>query len=632
MSGICGIINFDGAPVDPKKLEKMANAAILRGPDGVRYWIDGNVGFVHLALNTTPESLREEQPLHSADGAVHLVADARVDNRDELISTLTTKGYIREKQPTDADLILAAYLCWGKECPKFIIGDFAFAIWDARERKLFCARDPIGVRLLHYYQRNKTLFFGSRIASILAGLGEIPSVNRAFLQDMLAGQLDRWIDETAYEGIRRIPPSYSFMSDSDGVSLQRYWILGSQPALNYKTDEEYIEHFRELFQDAVQVRLRSVSPVGVLVSGGLDSSSIAVMAEHLIDSGKASVPVHMYSAVFEQTPTADEREYVEAVVTECSHLKSMLIPCDDCWGFREFGADGGYPLDEPEFETLRFLTIRLLRQSYQDGCRVVLSGFGGDEVFAGTPYCIPSALLDIDLKHLPEELPFFLGYSGYPIWVLLARAYLHSLLPYKIRNWVSRTRILFRGEISRLAKPLQLEPNFPRMLLPSRLTSRSAEFSYEMLTRSSATENMVASDSCATYSGIEYRFPFFDRRIVDSLLVLPPRLRFRGGYTKYLLRRALITLLPKRVLNRTSKVHFGELENRGIREKERSRIEALLEDSQIVRTRLADSRYLLTSWASYWRSTNRVFLPRDLAFSVCSEAWLRHLEKQAIRL
>ncbi|MBM3131087.1 MAG: hypothetical protein FJ009_20985 [Chloroflexi bacterium] len=240
MSGICGIINFDGAPVDPELLRRMTEAVKKRGPDGIHYWISGNVGLAHLALNTTPESLREHQPLLSPDGALCLTADARVDNRTELIGTLTAKGFLRDASPTDADLILAAYQCWGEECPKHIIGDFAFAIWDARERKLFCARDPIGVRLLQYCQRGKTFFFGSRVASILAGLGTLPPINRPFLQDMLAGQLDRWIDETAFEDILRVPPSYALAATPDKVALQRYWILGAQPAPRYKTDEEYI--------------------------------------------------------------------------------------------------------------------------------------------------------------------------------------------------------------------------------------------------------------------------------------------------------------------------------------------------------------------------------------------------------
>ena len=167
MSGICGVVHFDGAPVDPKVLRQMAEVVAYRGPDGIRYWIDGNVGLAHLALNATPEALRERQPLPSVDGLTCLTADARVDNRSELVRTLTSKGCLQQKDPTDADLILAAYRCWGEACPEHIIGDFAFAIWDGHNRWMFCARDPFGVRPLHYSQVGQTLCVASEAQQVL---------------------------------------------------------------------------------------------------------------------------------------------------------------------------------------------------------------------------------------------------------------------------------------------------------------------------------------------------------------------------------------------------------------------------------------------------------------------------------
>ena len=134
MSGLCGVVHFDGAPVDPQILSHMATAASHRGPDGTRFWTDDAVGFAHLVHHVTPESCCEQQPLVSEDGRFALNADARIDNREELSRTLKAKGYLTEPNPTDADLILAAYRCWDTDCPSHLIGDFAFAIWGPDHR------------------------------------------------------------------------------------------------------------------------------------------------------------------------------------------------------------------------------------------------------------------------------------------------------------------------------------------------------------------------------------------------------------------------------------------------------------------------------------------------------------------
>ncbi len=145
MSAICGIVHFDGAPVDAAALRAMTGAAPHRGPDGVRYWMGDAAGLAHLAFHVTPESVRETQPLISTDGRYVLVADARIDNRDELLAALRGEPDL-PPAPTDADLILAAFRRWGEACPERLLGDFVFAVWDTANRRLFLARDALGGR------------------------------------------------------------------------------------------------------------------------------------------------------------------------------------------------------------------------------------------------------------------------------------------------------------------------------------------------------------------------------------------------------------------------------------------------------------------------------------------------------
>ena len=157
----------------------MEKASAYRGPDGIHFRIDGNVGVAHLALHTTPEAMRERQPLVGSQGGLVLVADARVDNRSDLISILTAKKFIRDRQPTDADLILATYACWGDECAERIIGDFSFAIWDASRRRLFLARDHLGVRPCYYHASRHSIAFTSEIRQLRQLPGVSDNLNEA---------------------------------------------------------------------------------------------------------------------------------------------------------------------------------------------------------------------------------------------------------------------------------------------------------------------------------------------------------------------------------------------------------------------------------------------------------------------
>ena len=274
MSGICGIVHFDGEPVDPAQLEKMAQAMAYRGPDGIRYWVQGNVGMAHLALHTTPEAVRERQPLVSPRTGVVLVADARVDYRDELIPLLASKGYIEPKdengnEPTDADLILAAYDCWGEESPKYIDGDFAFAVWDKMKGRLFAGRDKRGYRHIHYYSEPNRFVFSTDAYPMFSLSGIEKRINECLVaQDLLR---PGWggIHESYFEEILKLGPAERLWTANDKIRTERYWDFNPDFRINYKDERDYIEHFRGLFYAAVKERLRLVRPAALFLSGGL---------------------------------------------------------------------------------------------------------------------------------------------------------------------------------------------------------------------------------------------------------------------------------------------------------------------------------------------------------------------------
>jgi len=622
MSGICGIVNWDGKPVDPELLRKMADAAAYRGPDGINYWIEDNVGLAHLALHTTPESVREEQPLVNRRGDLVLVADARVDNRHELIKVLTAKGYLEEKDPTDADLIMAAYECWGEECPKEVVGDYAFAVWDTCRERLYCARDAIGVRPFVYCEDSDRFLFASSVSAILAALETAPLVNYPLLQDMIAGRFDRWVTETAYRTIFRLPQSYYLEGRSRGISLTRYWIIGTQVGPRYRSDEEYAEHFRELFTEAVRARVRSVGPVGVAVSGGLDSSAIACMVEDLIVSRETPIDGRLYSYVFDATPNADEREYVEVVIEACPHLEPTVFAGDGCWGLREFGSDNGYPLEEPELSVDRALFVALLRRLREDSCRTCLWGTWADQLQKSGVYAQPGMLRDVALADIPREIQHFWRCSHWASW----RTYIPSIglgLQRQLAHWAeglgfltSRellSRVTEGGSVDRLPAPL--------------MESRVVRAIYRELTSGLNSARFFAFDRATAYSGVEQRLPFLDRRLVDYVLRVPPRLFFRDGVTKYLLRHALRETLPEKILHRTGGAHITRLVERGLQEKEVGRVEELLEGTFLGHAGLVEQDRLVQAWASY-RMDGSSHVRRVLIWALCVEAWLRYVNHQ----
>lgn len=613
MSGIAGIVNWDGAPVQGDQISMLAAGIAGRGPQGLRAWSCGPAALVHAHFWTTPEEVGERQPAVHANGRLWIAADARIDNRGELIRSLETGKDSRKT--TDAELILAAYERWGEDSVRRLAGDFAFILWDSHRRQLFCARDPVGLRLLHYHADRRRLIVASSVAAILGVLERTPPVNEALIRDLLQWRLERWTDETSYQGILRLPPSYRLTATEGQISSTRYWAFGEEPQPSFRKDSEYVERFQEIFQEAVRARLRSTSPVGILVSGGLDSSAIACAAERAFETGESEGQARLYSCVFEQTPGAEEREYAEDVARRCASMPATFLPSDDCWGLREFGEEAGYPLAEPELSISRVLVFRPARAARADGCQVLLTGIGGDQVLGGEPYHTPAMLRDVKPHRLHREIPHFLRYSRIPPGSLIARAYL---------------RPLGRSVLSRLGLRKTRSERAHDLLPPPYLESQAARSSYHHLTEASFSARLLTLDVTAEFLGIEWRLPFLDRRVIDFLLSLPARLRFRNGMIKFILREAMRGNLPEKVRRRTRLVHFLELEQRGLHDRERERVQALLQNSRVLQQGLTDGDSLHAAWNSYWQQEEHTSERRRLIGFLCVESWLRCRERSTV--
>ncbi len=380
MSGIAGIIHFDGKPVAPGLIEKMTGAMAHRGPDGTGNWVDGSIGLGQCMLRTTPESLEEHQPLTNEDESLVLVMDGRVDNWEELRRDLAARG-ARLRTRSDAELVLRSYEFWGTECLARIDGDFALVIWDARNQRAFCARDRMGNKPFNYHWDGRTFVFASELHAILALPWVEERLNEGLVAEFLA---EEWhaLDETFWHGIQRLPAAHQMQVGSAGPRLYQYWAPDPAATLPCTTDDDYIQYYRALLYDVVRRMSRSLQPVACTASGGLDSSAIFAVAEHLRREKLLLAPqIDGYVLDFSGDPDADEMEYARAVGEHLGTSIHEIHPSKEPlswyrrWArlYREFP---GYPNGVMGYD--------LRKQARERGSKVLLSGIGGDEWLGGS--------------------------------------------------------------------------------------------------------------------------------------------------------------------------------------------------------------------------------------------------------
>jgi asparagine synthase (glutamine-hydrolysing) len=367
MSGIYGMVRLDQAAVTRETLEPIASAMAGWGPDGHGQWRGENAGLGFLSLHTTPESFHERMPA-SLRSVPHLLisADARIDNRGELFHALQIPTPGRGRTP-DSSLILLAYERWGADCVKRLLGDYAFAIWDARERLLFCARDPLGCRPFYYHAGVRRFLFASDIKGVLAGL-ESPRLNEPLLAAHL--QMRPYYarkTQTFYEAVVKLPAGHTLLVTGSGLRLNRYWFPENVPVRPRGAEGE----LRELFRQAVECRLRSAFPVAAHLSGGIDSSAVSLQAARLLRSRGRQLAAFSWSP----PPAGASNEYarIDAVCRQES-LQCEYLPVTAASLLRVMERDF---TTEPVEILPREDNVQ--RRAEELGIRVILSGWGGDE-------------------------------------------------------------------------------------------------------------------------------------------------------------------------------------------------------------------------------------------------------------
>ncbi len=551
MSGFVGLLHTDGRRVEPAVLDRMSRAIAHRGCDRSGAWVSGPIGLAHRLLFTTPESLDEHQPVSDEASDCRLVWDGRLDNRAELCRDLETEG-ARLGKGTDPELVLAAYLCWGRQAVPKLGGDFAFAVWDGRSRTLLGARDRLGLKPLHYAWEGTTLLFGSEVRPILAALSQMPEpddemVLAFLLREFREGDHGR----TLFRGIERLLPGHVLEVGDGRARLTRYWAIDPARETRYREYEDYVEKFRELFLEAVKYRLRSEYAVGLFLSGGLDSSAMLVAARRAGFDGPRLSPTIEAFTTFSDLPESDERGFAQKVADDTasplhhvySENREPLTGLDETvWRVES-------PIVAAGGESGEGLTRAMLSR----GCRVVLTGVGGDQLIDEVGY-LGDLLARLRLMRFTMESRAFASWYGGGARFFAEMA-LITLLPPWVKFWGKRiTRGVPPPWINRAtADELNLRERIRAPRQPVRFPSHVQAETHHELTNAYQILKLEVDEREAARFGMDLRYPFLDSRLVEYVLSLPWDQRTRDGERKALLRRGMAGLMPESVRLRRGK-------------------------------------------------------------------------------
>jgi asparagine synthase (glutamine-hydrolysing) len=559
MCGIVGKLNFaSDSPVSRPEIEAMMRPLTHRGPDGHGVHLDGPVGLGHLRLAIIDVD-GGPQPMTNEDGTIWIVFNGEIYNFQSLRSALLARGH-QFRSRSDTEVIVHAYEEYGDDCVQHLRGMFAFAIWDAKKRRLFIARDRVGIKPLYYCQTGKSFYFASELKAIIADPAvarevNIPGLRQFFSFYYLPGE------ETLFTSIRKLAPGHHLVLENGKTTIQRYWDLQFTQHRYDRTFEEVVEELRGLLGDTVHDHMIADVPVGVLLSGGVDSSAVLNFAVQ-----GTNKKVKAFTIGFDGNQVVDERPFARMAARRfgAEHYE-LSITAEDFWSFLpEYVWHMEEPVCEPPAVALHYISS-LARQHV----KVVLSGEGGDEAFAGYPN-YPNMLR---LEKLQRKLGPLSRPAGTAAGLLAGlfgktreERYAYALGRPLSQHYFSRAsgpttsynqaaNRFFSPEflaassakcasnfIAKLLRPVENSPLLDQMLYADTKTWLPDDL-------------LVKADKITMASSLELRVPLLDHKVLEFAASLAPEHKVQGMDTKRALKAVFAKVLPDEILTR-KKVGF----------------------------------------------------------------------------
>jgi asparagine synthase (glutamine-hydrolysing) len=557
VTAVLGLVERRGAPADRATLDAMAGRISYWGPDGYRVWCDGSAALAALTRRGSPEPLCRRE----SEGLV-VVADARLDNRPELCDLLRVATAGRDSLP-DGQLLLAAFERWGEDSPSFLVGDFAFAIWSPRRRRLFCARDHYGARPLFYHTSSHAVAF----ASAIKGLWGVPGIDHELDDGTVADYLANLRapgDGTFYRDVRRLPPGHSLSVDPDQLVVRPYWQLDRLPTVRLRTDEEYAEAFRDIFARAVRSRHRGAQRTGILLSGGLDSTAVAaVAAGQLAETGGRLAGLHAVPAVESAVVArpgwvADETAYLAALCARYPNIELHRDAAPDRTPLTGLDASFWWHDRPTRAAGNRYWIESLLDAARARALGVVLTGqFGNVTLSWRGQGTLPGLARRGRWVTLARELRGgSAGSLAEILWVLR-----YQVVAPLLRSWIRVDGAPWRQDPAPWADTSVIHPGLARRVrLLERFRARGMDPLYRPLGDSRAERRRLLAEetgeiwaASAAAHGLEILDPTADRRVIEFCLSIPDDQFLRRGESRRLVRTALQGVVPDVILQRTDR-------------------------------------------------------------------------------
>ncbi|MBX7151260.1 asparagine synthase (glutamine-hydrolyzing) [bacterium] len=567
MCGIAGIYRFDGRAVLPHELQRMAQAIRHRGPDDEGSYRDGPVGLAFRRLSIIDLSPLGHQPMTNHDGSLWIIFNGEVYNYIELRDELRSKGYSFRSQ-SDTEVVLSAYEEWGADCLSRFNGMWGMAIWDAKKRELFCARDRFGVKPFYYYRNQNHFTFASEIKSIL----QDPSIPREPEDEVVYNFLFEFkrdfSHQTFFKNIFQLEPGHYLKISNNNFAIRRYFDIDLEAETELADDQTYAKQFYSLFEDSIRLRLRSDVPVGSCLSGGQDSSAIVCVLNHLmlkdgIDKSMIGNRQKTFSA-YSDMKEIDESIYAEKVIEQTKAEKNTVLPT---------ARQLAYELDkvvwaheEPFGSTSIYAQYCVMRLAHERGIKVLLDGQGSDELLGGYnqslfPY-LSSMIRRLEWRRFLKEIDTIETNGqklsrGAKITAALGAlpskqaSFLRNYLLLNLENGIHREFVSTmkgtHGIVSTTSSSLR----------------HNSYHDFRLILRSL----LMFEDKNSMAFSIEARVPFLDYRLVQFVFSLPDHQKIHtGGARKYVLRNAMQGIVPDMILQRRDKIGFATAEKNWFKE------------------------------------------------------------------
>ena len=565
MSAIYGIISIDKKQVSTEISEKIMDKFNIYSFDYTKFLSKNHVLLGCGMQYFTPESRDEILPREYKEKNLIITADAIIDNREELFKLLNvTQTSI--SLITDSELIIMCYEKWGHDSPKYIVGDFTFAIWDDKNKELFCARDPIGTRTLYYYQSENIFAFSTVMKPLFPVFNKKIELNERWITDFLA--LNGVIQETdcvetIYKDIYQLAPGCTLVLKDKGIEKNQYWdpIKDVKP-LYLASDEEYNTAFKKVFSEAVNCRLRSEGEVGIMLSGGLDSGSVACLAaDKLLEDNKklkafSAIPFEGYNDNLPYYSIANESEFIKELSDKFDNLDVTYSRSEGKNSVTDI--EGFVKMFEQPYKIIEnlFWIDEIIKKSSKDGCRVLLNGqYGNCTISYGQFFTHTLTLFrEQRFRTMAREVRSFSRLNQASIF-RVSKDVIKTIIPYKLRksiggitnkNYDPFSNVVVHPD---LIKKWDVEKRFQDKNFNQRIRKyQDLKGMKKLIVNIGAFSHIGAIDTkLSLTSGVLRRDPTKDKRLIEFCLSLPSDQFVRNGNERYLIRRAMEGILPDKI-------------------------------------------------------------------------------------